>query len=103
MRDRNGNPVSEAEARALLCRAKVGAARKPTVTVKNGYAAEPGTGPSGETCKTCRHLVANRLSKTYWKCGLLRAFWTGGAKTDVLLKSPACQHWTAIDRSEGQS
>lgn len=58
-----------------------------------GYYATPGTGPEGETCKTCRHAHANHLSKTYWKCELMRPAWTGGRKTDILMGSPACKGW----------
>lgn len=58
-----------------------------------GYAALPGTGPGGETCGSCKHLVENQLSRSYWKCGLMRRFWTGGAKTDVRKRSPACRNW----------
>jgi len=58
----------------------------------NGYAARPGTGPAGETCKTC----ANAWRKTtyrhaYWKCGLTKC--TCGYGSDIRLKSPACQFW----------
>jgi hypothetical protein len=60
-----------------------------------GYAAMPGTGPAGETCKSCGHLYRNRLAKTYLKCGLMKAHWTGGAGTDVLARSPACRNWSA--------
>lgn len=34
--------------------------RKPTPA--RGYAASPGTGPEGETCGSCRHLVRLRYS-----------------------------------------
>lgn len=42
--------------------------RKPTV--KRGYAATPGTGPEGETCKTCRFKVSSdgRSAKHFLKC-----------------------------------
>jgi hypothetical protein len=58
-----------------------------------GYAARPGTGPQGETCKSCGHCRARCLSKTYHKCGLMVAAWTHGRATDVLLRSPACSKW----------
>lgn len=58
-----------------------------------GYAALPGTGPAAETCGSCRHLVEIAMSRSYWKCGLVRRFWTGGAKTDVRKRSPACRNW----------
>ena len=62
-------------------------------TQARGYAWRPGTGPAGETCGSCRHLYANRMSKTYYKCGLMRASWTGGKGSDVLVRSPACLKW----------
>lgn len=59
-----------------------------------GYAARPGSGPEGETCSTCRHYVRREFAKTYLKCGLNSANWTGGRKSDVLARSPACRLWT---------
>ena len=69
------------------------AVRKPTRP--NGYAAPPGTGPTGERCKTCEHSVGtgNYGGRTYWKCDLLRPRWTSGPGTDILLRSPACRLW----------
>ena len=61
-----------------------------------GYAARPGSGPKGETCKTCRHLFRNRLAKTYLKCLMARAKWTGGRASDVLARAPACRMWEAL-------
>ena len=67
--------------------------RKPTV--KRGYAAQPGTGPEGETCKTCQHKVTcgNYSGKHYIKCKLREAAWTNGEGTDILARSPACSKW----------
>ncbi len=62
-------------------------------TKPNGYAALPGTGPKGETCKTCEHYSGYRRSKIYRKCGLMQAKWTGGPGTDILARSPACAYW----------
>lgn len=73
-----------------------GPRRRPAgrkTTVPNGYAAAPGTGPAGETCGTCRHIERVRCSRSYPKCGLMRAVWTGGAGTDVRVRSPACRMW----------
>lgn len=58
-----------------------------------GYPAPPGSGPDGETCRTCRHLVHVVHAKSYPKCGKFSANWTGGRKTDVLVRSPACRMW----------
>ena len=60
---------------------------------QNGYAWRPGTGPTGETCGSCCQLYRKRLSKTYPKCLLMRAHWTGGKGSDVKIKSPACRNW----------
>ena len=60
-----------------------------------GYAAMPGTGPAGETCKSCRHYVIKQMAKAYRKCGLRRAVWTGGAGTDIRASAPACSKWEA--------
>jgi hypothetical protein len=65
----------------------------PRGPIPSGYAASPGTGPEGETCGSCKHLFRNQLAKTYLKCSLMRACWTGGRKTDVLSRSPACKFW----------
>jgi hypothetical protein len=64
--------------------------RKPTV--KNGYAAPPGTGPEGKTCKDCQHKqrLGNYGGKSYIKCLLRQATWTHGEGTDILARSPAC-------------
>jgi hypothetical protein len=69
--------------------------RKPTRP--NGYAAQPGTGPEGETCGTCKHHCQIRYSRTYHKCGLIRHLWTGGPGSDILVRSPACRSWEAAD------
>lgn len=62
-------------------------------TKPNGYAAAPGTGPKGETCKTCRYYSGHRRTKIYRKCELTRAKWTGGPGSDILARSPACHYW----------
>lgn len=67
--------------------------RKPTQP--RGYAAPPGTGPEGETCKTCKHIYRYRSAKTYLKCGLNRSNWTHGPGSDIRAGSPACSKWEA--------
>lgn len=58
----------------------------------NGYAAPPGSGPAGETCKTCDNVVRVGLSsKHVHKCELVK--WTGGRGTDVCVTAPACRFW----------
>jgi hypothetical protein len=67
--------------------------RKPTQP--KGYAASPGTGPAGETCKTCTHKrsTGSACARVYWKCDLMRNAWTGGPGTDIRMGSPACSRW----------
>lgn len=60
-----------------------------------GYAAAPGSGPAGETCKSCRYYVIKQMAQAYRKCELRRAAWTGGAGTDVRASSPACSKWAS--------
>lgn len=88
MRDLFGNEITEAEAREIVKRQRRSRDPKP-----KGYAALPGTGPQGETCKTCRHLYRRQYAKTYLKCYLMRAHWTGGRGSDIKAGSPACRHW----------
>ena len=61
-----------------------------------GYAATPGTGPVGETCRSCQHYTHNdtRTARLYRKCALMRSTWTGGPGTDIKASSPACSKWT---------
>lgn len=69
--------------------------RLSTRTKKHGHAAPIGTGPEGETCGSCSHLFRNRMAKTYLKCELRRATWTGGQGTDVRARDAACAKWEA--------
>jgi hypothetical protein len=89
MRDLRGNEISVEEARSMLARDRK---RRPTPKAR-GYAAMPGTGPAGETCRSCKHLHRKSRSKTYLKCALMRQFWTGGTGSDVRASSPACRQW----------
>lgn len=66
---------------------------KHKAPVKRGYAAPPGTGPAGETCKSCEYIVRKRMAKTYLKCGKAEYKWTGGGGSDILAGSPACSKW----------
>lgn len=58
-----------------------------------GYIEPPGTGPAGKTCRDCKHYTLNRMAKSYPKCGLNRARWTGGRGSDILAKAPACRRF----------
>ncbi|WP_375408557.1 hypothetical protein [uncultured Methylobacterium sp.] len=71
--------------------------KRLTAPRPKGYAALPGTGPAGETCRSCAHLVRKEMAKTYLKCGLMRPHWTGGTGTDVLARAPACRNWKKVE------
>lgn len=58
---------------------------------RKGYAAEPGTGPAKETCGSCKHHIVKRFANNYHKCNLVA--YTGGAGTDIRVRSPACSKW----------
>jgi hypothetical protein len=58
-----------------------------------GHYALPGTGPEGETCRTCAHYTLIHFAKAYRKCGRVRALWTGGPRTDIRAGDPACRGW----------
>ena len=61
---------------------------------RNAFPYPPGTGPDGETCKTCRHATRIEYhAKAYWKCGLMKHYWTHGPGTDIRLKDEACKFW----------
>ena len=60
---------------------------------KRGHAATPGTGPAGETCKSCCHYARVKWDKVYRKCGLARARWTRGPGSDIRAKDRACMRW----------
>jgi len=66
---------------------------KRTTPLPRGHAAPPGSGPQGETCGSCEHIFRKSLSKTYIKCALARARWTGGGGTDIRVRDPACRLW----------
>lgn len=68
--------------------------REPKKNQVKGYASRPGSGPAGETCRTCARKVQRHVtSRRYWKCSLLKP--TAGPGTDIRLKSPACAYWSA--------
>ena len=92
-----GEPVDVSQAfddtRRARCDGLLPPKRRPTV--RNGYAAPPGTGPAGRTCRDCRHKVScsNTGNKSWVKCELRRATWTNGQGTDILAGSPACSRF----------
>lgn len=55
----------------------------------------PGSGPKGESCRSCAHAVRITYSKAFYKCGRVRDFWTNSVRTDIKLRWPACSEWAA--------
>lgn len=68
-------------AKAAAHRAIVGPKPKRNPTVPKGYAALPGTGPEGKTCRDCQHkqTMSNTGAKSWIKCVLMKAAWTSAA------------------------
>jgi hypothetical protein len=66
---------------------------------KNGYSAPPGTGPRGETCKSCKFYISVRIrsGRRFPKCILMYKTWTHSYGTDILARSPACRNWSMKD------
>lgn len=56
-----------------------------------GNASPIGSGPAGETCRTCAHSYCYECAKRYWKCDLVKP--THSPKTDIRLKWAACSQW----------
>lgn len=85
MKDMFGNEIDIAEARRIL---------HSKTPQKKGYAAPPGTGPEGETCRSCLHYRSVcGGSKSFPKCMLMRESWTHGYGSDILARAPACRKW----------
>ena len=63
--------------------------------LKTGYAAPPGTGLQGETCRSC-NLKTRQFSgsKSWYKCSLVKI--SGHKATDIKLRSPACSFWEEL-------
>jgi hypothetical protein len=75
--------------------------RRPTA--KKGHYAKPGTGPAGETCGSCQHLVRIELSsKAVYKCGIARSIWTHGPGSDIRCKDAACGGWRPAEAGGGK-
>jgi len=70
---------------------------KRKTPIPRGHAWTPGSGPQGETCGSCMHLFRNRMSKTYLKCNLNKANWTGGGASDIRARDAACKKWERLD------
>jgi hypothetical protein len=70
-----------------------------------GYVMPSGTGPRGETCKSCRHSAVKQPrggSGNYWGCLLFDrdSGWTHGPRTDIRLRYAACSKWEKKPPSE---
>jgi hypothetical protein len=64
------------------------------VPPKRGHAAPPGTGPAGETCKSCRYYLRVPYHDKVWlKCKMSIHRWTHGAGSDIRASDPACRCW----------
>lgn len=65
---------------------------------KGFYAAEPGSGPAGESCQTCANRVFtfNLNGKRFPKCKVVEKYWTHGEVTDIQSSTPACHKWVKI-------
>ncbi len=66
-------------------------------TRPRGHIAPPGSGPKGETCKSCEHYTHKHV-RSGWhfrKCGLNEANWTKGPGSDIRAGDPACWLWEA--------
>jgi hypothetical protein len=62
----------------------------------NGYAAPPGSGPAGKTCRDCAAYVSvQHNTRRYPKCARMRAHWTRGPGSDIKAASPACRLFEA--------
>lgn len=55
------------------------------------YAAAPGTGPAGKTCRSCAHKTYTGGRKWHPKCGLTK--YTHGDATTIRTSTPACKHY----------
>lgn len=57
------------------------------------YAGPPGSGPEGETCRTCEFKRYSHHSRAkHPKCGL-NVFATAGDATTIRTSAPACHLW----------
>lgn len=93
MKDLFGNEVAFEPDRPALTELERKRLYRKNASVPRGHAAKPGTGPAGETCKTCTHYAIREWAGTYRKCNLMKASWTQGPKTDIRARDPACSKW----------
>jgi hypothetical protein len=93
----HGEPIDMTALRAKAPdhRAINGTGKKRKPTEPKGYAAVPGTGPEGKTCRDCKHkqTMSNTGNKSWIKCDLMKAAWTHGPGSDIRAGSPACRRF----------
>lgn len=93
----HGEPIDmkALAAKAPAHRAIMGSKPKRKPTQPKGYAALPGTGPEGKTCRDCKHkqTQSNTGRKSWIKCVLMRGKWTNGPGSDIRAGSPACSRF----------
>lgn len=59
---------------------------------QRGYAARPGGGPAGKTCRQCSNYCRVQGGARRWpKCLLMRHAWTHGSGSDIKAGAPACE------------
>lgn len=86
-------------AEQLMILPEAAMARGQRHAARRGHAGYPGEGPDGEFCKTCRHHVRDASysgRKSWFKCALMHAVWTGGTATDIKANDPACGKWESM-------
>lgn len=88
-KDLFGNPLPRREVKLT----KTGKPKRKSAKPQ-GHAWAPGTGPVGETCGSCKHMVRRHKARTYIKCGLVKERWTQGSGTDIRARDAACLKWT---------
>jgi hypothetical protein len=57
------------------------------------HAARPGSGPPGETCGSCHHLLLSGSRGQFRKCGKMRGTGSRSARSDVRKEDLACVVW----------
>jgi len=90
VRDLFGNELTGADLRR-------GTKKEKRRDISKGNAAPIGSGPKGETCKSCKHSYSQTWAKKYWKCDLVKP--TRGCGTDIRLKWAACSRWEKQDNT----
>jgi hypothetical protein len=63
---------------------------------RRGHASMPGSGPQGETCRTCEHGHKRNTGYGFVEfCALTQAMATKRGQSAIALRDPACAKWTA--------